>query len=239
MKIVPSIDLWDGRAVCLPREDGEPMTLCSAQGCGVARRFLRAGARDLHITDLQGALAGEPDFANYIEIGALVQQGHAFIQIAGGIRTEEHILKYLEMGADRVVMDDGSEENLPFIRRMARRYGRKLAVAVELKDGEACAETCRCLQEVGVETVVCTADRREGLSADILDACRRLGAIRNLEVIVAVSVASAEEIRLLKETGVAGVIPGRALYDGGLDLGMCLDAAEDRHAPEDDEMPLF
>ena len=132
MKIVPSIDLWDGRAVCLPREDGVPMTFCSAQGCGVARRFLRAGARDLHITDLQGAAAGEPDFANYIEIGALIQQGHAFIEIAGGIRTEEHILKYLEMGADRVVLDDCIGNDLTFVRRMARRYGGKLAVAVEL-----------------------------------------------------------------------------------------------------------
>lgn len=238
MKIVPSIDLWDGRAVCLPREDGAPMTVCSAQGCGVARRFIRAGARYLHIMDLQGAAAGEPDFANYIEIGALLQQGHACIQIAGGIRTEEHILKYLEMGADRVVMDDGSEENLPFIRRMARRYGGKLAVAVELKDGETCAEACRRLQEAGVEAVVCSADRKAGLSAEILDACRKLGAIRGLEVTVAVSIVSAEEIRLLKETGVAGVIPGVALYER-LDLGMCLEAAENRGEPEDDEMPLF
>lgn len=238
MKIVPSIDLWGGRAVCLPREDGESMTVCSAQGCGIARRFIRAGAHDLYITDLQGAAAGEPDFANYIEIGALVQQGHAFMQIAGGIRTEEHILKYLEMGADRVVMDDSSEENLPFIRRMARRYGGKLAVAVELADGAVCAETCRRMQEAGVEAVVCIADRKAGLTADMLDACRRLGAIRGLEVTVAVSIVSAEEIRVLKETGVAGVIPGAALYDR-LDLGMCLEAAEDRREPEDDEMPLF
>jgi len=239
MRIFPSIDLWDGRAVCLPRTADEPMTVCSAQGCGVARRFLRAGARALHITDLQGARAGEPEFVNLVEMEALIQQGHAFIQVAGGIRTEEHILRYLNMGADRVVLDDGTEENLPFVRRMARRYGGKIAVNVELKEAEACITACRQLAEAGVESVVCAVDRQEAISDAILETCRTLAGIRDLEVIISVSIASAEEIRRLKETGVAGVIPGRALYDGGLDLRMCLKAAEDLSTPEEEELPLF
>ena len=91
-----------------------------------------------------------------------------------------------------------------------------------------------------METVVCAAvDWNEPLTPAMLETCRQLAEIRGLEAIVAVSIGSAEEIRVLKETGIAGVIPGRNLYDGGLDLGMCLDAAASGAEPEDDEMPLF
>ena len=93
MKIFPAIDLRDGRAVRLLHGDYEKMTVYSAQPCGVARRFIKAGARHLHIVDLDGAKDGEVSLSNWVEIEALVQQGHAFIEIGGGIRTEERIMK--------------------------------------------------------------------------------------------------------------------------------------------------
>lgn len=245
MRIFPAIDLWEGRAVCLPREKDESMTVCSAQACGVARRFLRGGARDLHIMDLQGAREGQPGFANFIEIEALLRQGHAFIQVGGGICTEEHILQYLELGAAQVILH-ANDVTPAFAGRMARRYGAKIAVGLDVRDGVIAAPDgdgiafCRQLRDAGVETVVCAAvDRNEPLTPAMLETCRQLAEIRGLEAIVAVSIGSAEEIRVLKEIGIAGVIPGRNLYDGGLDLGMCLDAAASGAEPEDDEMPLF
>ncbi|MDR3729445.1 MAG: HisA/HisF-related TIM barrel protein, partial [Oscillospiraceae bacterium] len=104
MKIFPAIDLRDGRAVRLTQGDYDKMTVYSAQPCGVARRFIRTGARNLHVVDLDGAKDGTPSMANLVEIEALVQQGHAFIEVGGGIRTEERIRQYLDLGVGRCIL---------------------------------------------------------------------------------------------------------------------------------------
>lgn len=104
MQIFPAIDLRDGRAVRLLRGNYDDMTVYSAQPCGVARKFIRQGARNLHVVDLDGAKDGQPSLANLVEIEALVQQGHLFIEVGGGIRTEERICQYLEMGVGRVIL---------------------------------------------------------------------------------------------------------------------------------------
>ena len=225
MQIFPAIDLWDGRAVRLEPENGDAMTFYSAQACGIARRFIRAGARYLHITDLEGARAGEPGFANLIEIEALAHQGNAFLQVGGGIRTEEHIRRYLDMGLDRVVLDAGVDP--AFVRRMAARYGGNVAVYVD--GGEDAAEVCRRIREAGVQTVVCT-----GIAPDAAaELCREAKGI------LVCGAGSLRELRMLRDAGADGVILGAPVCDGRLDLGMCLEAAGERRAPEDDELPLF
>lgn len=225
MQIFPAIDLWDGRAVRLEPENGDAMTFYSAQACGIARRFIRAGARYLHITDLEGARAGEPGFANLIEIEALVHQGNAFLQVGGGIRTEEHIRRYLDMGLDRVVLDAGAEP--AFVRRMAARYGGKIAAYVD--GGEDAVSACHRLRAAGVQTIVCA-----GVASDAAgELCR------TAEGLLICGVSDLRELRLLKEAGAAGVILGAPVCDGRLDLGMCLEAAGECRTPEDDELPLF
>ena len=252
MEIFSAIQLSDARAVCPEQGDLGRMTVTSAQPCGVARRFIRAGVRNLHIVDLEGARSGEPWDPTFVEIEALVQQGNAFIQVGGGIRTEEHLLRYLRMGVHRVILGTAAVESAAFVRRMASRYGDKIAVSVDVKDGMAAihgwtkaggagaAELCRRLRDDGIGTVICTDVLRSGMLSGVDTALyRELLTIRGLEIIAAGGIRSAREIEVLKDMGVSGAILGKAVYDGRLDLGMCLDAADDRRKEEDEEPPLF
>lgn len=241
MQIFPAIDLRDGRAVRLLRGDYDQMTVYSAQPCGVARRFIRAGAQRLHIVDLDGAKDGRPSMANWTEIEALVQQGHAFIEVGGGIRTEERILQYLDLGVNRCVLGTAAVEDFAFTERMARRYREKIAVGVDARDGKVAThgwlktsredsfDLCRCLRDAGVQTVIYTDISKDGtLSGTNLDAYRRLTQIEGLNVVASGGISSVLELRALNEMGAAGAILGKAVYDGKLDLGMCLDEAGDR-----------
>ncbi len=241
MQIFPAIDLRDGRAVRLLRGDYDQMTVYSAQPCGVARRFIRAGAQRLHIVDLDGAKDGRPSMANWTEIEALVQQGHAFIEVGGGIRTEERILQYLDLGVNRCVLGTAAVEDFSFTERMARRYREKIAVGVDARDGKVAThgwlktsgedsfDLCRRLRDAGVQTVIYTDISKDGtLSGTNLDAYRRLTQIEGLNVVASGGISSVLELRALNEMGAAGAILGKAVYDGKLDLGMCLDEAGDR-----------
>ena len=241
MQIFPAIDLRDGRAVRLLRGDYDQMTVYSAQPCGVARRFIRAGAQRLHIVDLDGAKDGRPSMANWTEIEALVQQGHAFIEVGGGIRTEERILQYLDLGVNRCVLGTAAVEDFAFTERMARRYREKIAVGVDARDGKVAThgwlktsgedsfDLCRRLRDAGVQTVIYTDISKDGtLSGTNLDAYRRLTQIEGLNVVASGGISSVLELRALNEMGAAGAILGKAVYDGKLDLGMCLDEAGDR-----------
>ena len=241
MQIFPAIDLRDGRAVRLLRGDYDQMTVYSAQPCGVARRFIRAGAQRLHIVDLDGAKDGRPSMANWTEIEALVQQGHAFIEVGGGIRTEERILQYLDLGVNRCVLGTAAVEDFAFTECMARRYREKIAVGVDARDGKVAThgwlktsgedsfDLCRRLRDAGVQTVIYTDISKDGtLSGTNLDAYRRLTQIEGLNVVASGGISSVLELRALNEMGAAGAILGKAVYDGKLDLGMCLDEAGDR-----------
>ena len=237
MQIFPAIDLRDGRAVRLLRGDYDQMTVYSAQPCGVARRFIQR----LHIVDLDGAKDGRPSMANWTEIEALVQQGHAFIEVGGGIRTEERILQYLDLGVNRCVLGTAAVEDFAFTERMARRYREKIAVGVDARDGKVAThgwlktsgedsfDLCRRLRDAGVQTVIYTDISKDGtLSGTNLDAYRRLTQIEGLNVVASGGISSVLELRALNEMGAAGAILGKAVYDGKLDLGMCLDEAGDR-----------
>ena len=252
MKIFPAIDLRDGRAVRLHQGDYEQMTVYSAQPCGVARRFIRAGAGNLHVVDLDGAKDGRPSMANLVEIEALVQQGHAFIEVGGGIRSEERILQYLELGVNRCILGTAAVENFAFTERMARRYREKIAVGVDARDGKVAThgwlktsgeesfDFCRRLRDAGVQTVIYTDISRDGtLGGANLEAYRKLMEIDGLDVIASGGISSVSEIRELNAMGAAGAILGKAVYDGKLDLGMCLDAAGDARDALDDELPLL
>ena len=250
MHIFPAIDLLGGQAVRLRQGDYSQVTVYSAQPCGVARRFVRTGARYLHVVDLDGAKDGAPGRLNLIEIGALVEQGHLFIEVGGGIRTEERIREYLSLGVDRCILGTAAVEDFAFTERMARRYGSKIAVGVDARDGKVATHGwrtdsgedafafCRRLRDAGVKTVIYTDISRDGmLSGTNLDAYRRLRELDGLDIVASGGISAVEEIRRLRELGAAGAILGKAVYDGQLDLGMCLDAAGDR-AGELDGQPL-
>ena len=133
MKLYPAIDLRGGQAVRLYQGDYDQMTVYNADPAAQAREFIAAGAKYLHVVDLDGAKDGT--LSNYDTIAALAKQGGLYIEVGGGIRTEERIEKYLSLGVGRCILGSVAVTNFDFTARMLKKYGEKIAVGVDARDG--------------------------------------------------------------------------------------------------------
>ena len=229
MQIFPAIDLRGGQVVRLYQGDYDQMTVYGADPCAVARDFLAAGARYLHVVDLDGARSGTAE--NFESIAALVRQGGLFVEVGGGIRTQARIEQYLELGVDRCILGTIAVKDFGFTKEMARRYGAHIAVGVDARDGyvavsgweertaERGVDFCRRLRDAGVHRVIYTDISRDGAEQGTnLDLYRELVTIQGLEITASGGVSSLEELRTLQAMGVRAAILGKALYTGRLDL---------------------
>lgn len=236
MQILPAIDLQNGQAVRLYQGDYSKKTVYSSDPCAVARGFAAAGATQLHVVDLDGAKDGS--LANFDTIAALAAQSGLAIEVGGGIRTEERIQKYLSLGAARVILGTIAVQDFAFTQRMAQKYGERIAVGVDAKDGRVAThgwlqlsqldgpDFCRRLAAAGVRTVIYTDIARDGAEQGAnLDVYRQLCRIPALRVIASGGVSGLEEIRELCTMGAWGAILGKALYTGRLDLAQAVKAA--------------
>lgn len=229
MQIFPAIDLRGGQVVRLYQGDYDQETVYAADPCAVARDFLAAGARYLHVVDLDGARDGT--LANYETIAALVRQGGLYIEVGGGIRTEERIRRYLDLGVGRCILGTIAVKDFAFTERMAKKYGDRIAVGVDARDGfvavsgwkelsaERGVDFCRRLRDAGVKTVIYTDISRDGAEQGTnLDLYRELAEIEGLDITASGGVSSIEELRELQTIGTKAAILGKALYTGRLDL---------------------
>ena len=229
MQIFPAIDLRGGQVVRLYQGDYDQETVYAAAPCAVARDFLAAGARYLHVVDLDGARDGT--LANFETIAALVRQGGLYIEVGGGIRTEERIRRYLDLGVDRCILGTIAVKDFAFTERMAKTYGERIAVGVDARDGfvavngwkeisqERGVDFCRRLRDAGVKTVIYTDISRDGAEQGTnLDLYRELAGIEGLDITASGGVSSIEELRELQAIGTKAAILGKALYTGRLDL---------------------
>ena len=133
MQLFPAIDLRGGKVVRLTQGDYSRMTVYGEDPCAQAREFLAAGAKNLHVVDLDGAKDGT--LSNYDTIAALAKQGGLYIEVGGGIRTEERIETYLSLGVGRCILGSVAVTDFAFTARMLQKYGDKIAVGVDAKDG--------------------------------------------------------------------------------------------------------
>ena len=231
MQIFPAIDLRGGQVVRLYQGDYGQETVYGTDPCAYAREFMEAGARYLHVVDLDGARDG--NLANFDSIAAIVRQGGLYIEVGGGIRTEARIRQYLDILGTIAVKD------FDFTARMARKYGDRIAVGVDARDGyvavngwkelsqEKGVDFCRRLRDAGVKTVIYTDISRDGAGRGTnLELYRELATIEGLEITASGGVSSLEELRELERTGVAAAILGKALYTGRLDLRTVIDEME-------------
>lgn len=229
MQIFPAIDLRGGQVVRLYQGDYDQETVYAADPCAVARGFLAAGARYLHVVDLDGARDGT--LANFETIAALVRQGGLYIEVGGGIRTEERIRRYLDLGVSRCILGTIAVKDFAFTERMAKKYGEHIAVGVDARDGfvavsgwkelsaERGVDFCRRLRDAGVKTVIYTDISRDGAEAGTnLELYRELAEIEGLEITASGGISSIEELRELQTIGTKAAILGKALYTGRLDL---------------------
>lgn len=133
MQIFPAIDLSGGRVVRLYQGDYDKMTVYGRDPCAAAREFIAAGAGYLHVVDLDGAKDGTVQ--NFESIAALAKQGGLWIEVGGGIRTEERIRRYLDLGVSRCILGTAAVKDFDFTEKMARKYGDRIAVGVDARDG--------------------------------------------------------------------------------------------------------
>ena len=229
MQIFPAIDLRGGQVVRLYQGDYDQMTVYGTDPCAVARDFLAAGARYLHVVDLDGALDGT--LANFESIAAIARQGGLYIEVGGGIRDEERIRRYLDLGVGRCILGTIAVKDFAFTERMVQKYGDRIAVGVDARDGyvavsgwkelsaERGVDFCRRLRDAGVKTVIYTDISRDGAEQGTnLDLYRELAKIDGLDITASGGVSSLTELRELQQIGTKAAILGKALYTGRLDL---------------------
>lgn len=234
MQIFPAIDLSGGQVVRLYQGDYDKMTVYGQDPCAAAGEFLKAGARYLHVVDLDGARDGTT--ANFASIAALAKQGGFYLEVGGGIRTEERIRRYLELGVDRCILGTSAVKDFDFTARMAQVYGEQIAVGVDTRDGyvavngwkerseERGVDFCRRLHGAGVRDVIYTDISRDGAEQGTnLALYRELAQIDGLRITASGGISSVEELKELRAMGIHAAILGKALYSGRLSLKSVLE----------------
>ena len=229
MELFPAIDLIGGCAVRLVKGDYAQKTVYSENPAEVAKSFAAAGAKYLHVVDLEGAKDGGTP--NLDTIRNIVEQGGLLVEVGGGIRSEEVIKKYLDAGVFRVILGTAAVQNPGFLEEMVQKYGEKIAVGVDIKDGmvaikgwtevsqESCFDFCEKLQKIGVKTIICTDISKDGLlSGTNLELYKELSEKFSVDIVASGGVTTLDDVKKLADMGMYGAILGKALYTGNIDL---------------------
>lgn len=236
MKIFPAIDLRNGKAVRLYQGDYDQMTVYSDSPVDVAKSFKAKGASCLHLVDLDGAKDGR--LVNFETIKEIVEEVDMYVEVGGGIRDEERIKQYLELGVGRVILGTIAVKDPGFLEAMLTKYGEKIAVGVDARDGFVAIngwkeitdresfEFCRYLRDIGVRSIIYTDISRDGgLEGTNMEAYRKLQEIEGLEVTASGGISFEEEITALRDVAAAAIL-GKAIYSGKLDLERAVKLAE-------------
>jgi phosphoribosylformimino-5-aminoimidazole carboxamide ribotide isomerase len=233
MLLIPAIDIKDGKCVRLRQGRMDDETIFSDDPVGIAQRWVAAGARRLHIVDLDGAEAGSP--RNQALITEIVR---AFpevpIQVGGGLRDEDTVQEYLMTGVRYVILGTKAVNAPHFVADICTEFPGRIMVALDAKDGKVATDgwsklsnhdvidLARHFESDGIEGVIYTDIGRDGMLSGVnIEATVRLARALNIPVYAAGGVTDVEDIRKLCEVadqGVAGAVIGRALYEGTLDF---------------------
>jgi len=235
MKIFPAIDISDGKVVRLTKGDYNSVKVYAESPLDAIKEFKEKGAKYLHVVDLDGAKYGS--LVNLDIIEKLAETDDIFIEVGGGIRDEEKIKAYIDAGVGRVILGTVAVRDFDFTEKMIKKYGERIAVGVDAKDGFVAVsgwlektavssiEFCEKLAAAGLKTVIYTDISKDGmLSGCNLDIYRELCKIKGLNIVASGGVCTVEEIRELSEMGCDGAIIGKAIYEGKISLEEALSA---------------
>jgi len=228
MLVIPAIDLMGGRVVRLRKGDFATQTVYADDPAEVARRFGAAGARRIHVVDLDGARAGRP--VNGDAVRAIAAAGVP-IEVGGGLRRIEDVAAVLEVGAAYAVLGTAAVQRLELVREACARFPGRIVCGIDAKGGEvavagweqgtglAAADVARRVKAAGVSLVEYTDVARDGMFTGVDAAgAAQLAREAGVEVVASGGVASLEDVRACRAAGLAGVIVGKALYEGRIDL---------------------
>ena len=213
------------------------MTVYSDDPVSVARDFAAAGASHIHLVDLEGAKIGKP--ANLDTIAKIVEATGLFAEVGGGIRDMETVDSYLSIGVSRVILGTAAVKDPDFLKEALAKYGEKIAVGVDLKDGfvaiKGWTETSDLkaedffiqMQNLGIKTIICTDISRDGaMKGTNRELYRDLSAKFDIDLIASGGVSSMEDVKALAEMKLHGAIIGKAYYIGAVDLKEAVEAAK-------------
>lgn len=237
MKLFPAIDLYDGKAVRLFKGDYDKMTVYSENPIEIARDFESKGCKYIHMVDLEGAKDGTTPNLNIVK--QIANETSLFTEIGGGIRSMETVDAYLKNGVDRVILGTAAVNDLEFLKAAIKKYGRRIAVGVDIKDGFvaikgwtqksqfSCFEFCKMMEDMGVETLICTDISKDGaMQGTNRLLYKELSERFNINIVASGGVSSIEDIKALRALELDGAIIGKAYYIGAIDLTHALEAAK-------------
>ncbi|MEI8200689.1 MAG: 1-(5-phosphoribosyl)-5-[(5-phosphoribosylamino)methylideneamino]imidazole-4-carboxamide isomerase [Eubacteriales bacterium] len=234
MIIYPAIDLLDGQCVRLSQGKYDQVTVYSDDPLNIAEGFAAAGAKWIHMVDLNAAKTGIP--VNQSIIASVVKRTGLKVQTGGGIRNLD-TLRYLleEIGVARCVIGTSAIKDRVFTEKALALYGDKIAIGLDAKNGEIAVDGwtsgsginvidfAKMMKEIGARTVIYTDIARDGmLSGPATESTRELVDATGLSVIASGGIGSEEDITLIQTSGCSGVIVGKAIYEGKVRLSVCL-----------------
>lgn len=232
MIVIPAIDIKAGKCVRLLQGRKEDVTVFSEDPAAMAKRWVAEGAEVIHVVDLDGAFEKTP--RNLETIREIIDSVDADIQVGGGIRDENSIQTYLNAGAKRVIIGTEAIRDPSWVKTICRKYPRRVIIGIDARDGLAAVEgwtettritaveLARQFENCGVAAINFTDIHRDGMqTGPNIEATRHLAESVSIPVVASGGVSTIEDIQNLlplRDVGVIGVISGRALYAGTLDL---------------------
>ncbi len=237
MNIFPAIDLYGGKAVRLFKGDYAQMTVYNDDPVAVAKDFVGAGAKFIHIVDLEGAKNG--DTPNLSVVCAIKEQSGLFCEIGGGVRSMEVVDRYMASGIDRVILGTAALNDPDFLQEAVSKYGEKIAVGVDLKDGFVAVkgwteksnmpafDFCEKMQKIGVKTIICTDISKDGaMQGCNLQLYREMSETFTMQIVASGGVSDLENVKQLANMNLYGAIIGKAYYTGAINLKEAIEVAK-------------
>lgn len=237
MHIFPAIDLFDGKAVRLLKGDYDKMTVYSDNPAEFALDFEKQGAKFIHIVDLEGAKDGTTP--NLEVIRSIVNTTNLFTEVGGGIRSMEVIEKYITAGVQRVILGTAAVNDEEFLKNAVAKYGDKVAVGVDIKDGYVaikgwtekseynCFDFCEKMQKIGVKTLICTDISKDGaMQGTNHELYKELSSKFDMQITASGGVSSIDDVEKLAKLGIYGAIIGKAYYTNAISLKEAIEVAK-------------
>jgi len=241
MIIFPAIDIRGGKCVRLTKGDFSQETVFSDRPEEMAKKWEAQGAQYLHVVDLDGALAGKS--VNLAAIEAIIKAVSIPIELGGGIRTMENIEMLLDLGVERVILGSVAVREPELVREACAKFGERIVVGIDAKDGIVAVDGWGVsgdveapvlavqMAAVGVRHIIYTDISRDGMLSGVnVAATAELARIAGIQVIASGGVSCLEDIRQVKaaaSAGIEGVIVGKAIYTGALELPAALELAKE------------
>lgn len=244
MMIIPAVDIKNGKCVRLLQGRMDAETVFSDDPAAMAKKWADQGACLIHLVDLDGAVQRQP--RNLSQIERIIDQVNTAVQVGGGIRDLDTIEMYMDRGVEKVVVGSAAIHDPSLVREACRRFPGHIVVGIDARDGKvaiegwtratgvSAIELAKQFEDCGVAAINFTDIQRDGMqTGPNIEAIRQLAESVDVSVVASGGVSSIDDIRdlmAISDCGVTGVITGRALYDGRLDLAEAISVAASQAA---------